>query len=222
MPDDDPEGITPSGPLHTPLNGPIRPRPENRRLALIRATLRVLERDGWSRLTARKVAAEAGLSLGHITYHFRSMDDLLLAACHQMSDDLQAFAEAQPAEMPDDPMGRFTAFVRAAFRPEFLTHGYLRIRIDLWSAAQVHPAIASADRALQVRYRGQLIALLEDIARPHGTVHLVRDIADATIATMDGLWLAIARHHDPGEVERGLRVCCDYTRLLLAPGAAAP
>lgn len=216
MPDDDPKGITPLD----PLRGPLRVRSESRRQELIRATLRVLERDGWSRLTARKVAAEAGLSLGHITYHFRSMDDLLLAACHQMSDDLRAFAEAHPAAMPDDAMGRFTAFVRAAFRPEFLTPGYLRIRIDLWSAAQVHPAIASADRALQVRYRGQLIALLEDVARPHGTEHLAPDIADAVIATMDGLWLAIARHHDPGEVERGLRVCCNYTQLLLAPGTA--
>ena len=214
MPDDDPEGITPGA--------ANRARSENRRSSLIRATLRVLERDGWSRLTARKVAAEADLSLGHITYHFRSMDDLLLAACHQMSDDLRAVAEANPAVMPDDPMGRFIAFVHAAFRPEFLTPGYLRIRIDLWSAAQVHPTIASTDRALQVRYRSQMIALLEDVARPHGTTRLVPDVADAVIATMDGLWLAIARHHDPGKVDRGLRVCCDYARLLLAPGTAPP
>lgn len=213
MSDDDVQRITPAE--------PGRPRSESRRQDLIRAALRVLGREGWSRLTARRVAAEAGLSLGHITYHFRSMDELLAAACFQLSDDLRAISEADQTEQPPDPMARLVAFVHSAFRSEFLAPDHLRIRIDLWSAAQLHPAIAAADRALQDRYRNRLIALLDDIARPHGTHARVAEIADAIIATMDGLWLAIARHHDPAEVQRGLRVCCDYTRLLLSPGPPA-
>ena len=43
------------------------PRSDARRRALAEAALRVLGREGYARLTARKVAAEAGLSLGHIT-----------------------------------------------------------------------------------------------------------------------------------------------------------
>lgn len=179
-----------------------------------------MQRDGWSRLTARKVAAEAGLSLGHITYHFRSMDELLVAACHRLSDDLRHIAEAHPPEPSSDPMARLSAFVHAAFRPELLTPGFLRIRVDLWSAAQLHPAIAATDRALQARYRGQLVALLEDLARPHGTEHRAGAVADAIVATIDGLWLAIARHHDRDHIDNALEVCCDYARRLLAPGLA--
>ncbi len=53
--------------------------PERQR-PLMEATLRIIGRNGIDGVTHRAVAAEAGLSLGAITHHFRSRDALVEAA----------------------------------------------------------------------------------------------------------------------------------------------
>lgn len=50
-----------------------------RRVALVDAAVRVLERDGAAALTARAVADEAGVALGSVHYAFATMKDLLAA-----------------------------------------------------------------------------------------------------------------------------------------------
>lgn len=53
-----------------------------RQRPLMEATLRIIGRNGIDRVTHRAVAAEAGLSLGAITHHFKSRDALVEAALH--------------------------------------------------------------------------------------------------------------------------------------------
>src|SRR3954467_8683342 len=55
-------------------------RGEKRRTELIEATLRIIERNGVAGVTHRTVAAEAGVPTTSTTYHFSSLDDLLIAA----------------------------------------------------------------------------------------------------------------------------------------------
>lgn len=203
------------------------PTGESRRDMLIRATLRVLARDGWAALTARKVAAEAGLSLGHITYNFASMDALLAEAYRRLSEDLRAASDAADAGGPADPAGRLAAFLNAAFTPEFLAPGHLRMRIDLWSAAQAHPAIAATEADLYDRYRSRLAVLLTAIARGQGTEARVPAVTDTMMATLDGLWLDWARRQDSAAVRHSLDTLLTLARLTLAPAgtgalAAAP
>jgi TetR/AcrR family transcriptional regulator, regulator of biofilm formation and stress response len=52
---------------------------ETERLILA-ATLRIIGRSGMDRVTHRAIAAEAGLSLGSVTHHFGSRDELISAA----------------------------------------------------------------------------------------------------------------------------------------------
>lgn len=54
-------------------------RGEKRRAEIIEATLRVIERDGVAGVTHRTVAREAGVPPASTTYHFASLDDLLIA-----------------------------------------------------------------------------------------------------------------------------------------------
>jgi DNA-binding transcriptional regulator YbjK len=51
--------------------------PSGTRTRLLRATLAVVGRDGVGAVTNRAVAAEAGVALGSLTYHFASQDELL-------------------------------------------------------------------------------------------------------------------------------------------------
>jgi DNA-binding transcriptional regulator YbjK len=56
------------------------PRAELRRREILSAVLRVVAAGGVDAVTHRRVAAEAGVSLGSTTYHFDTRDDLILEA----------------------------------------------------------------------------------------------------------------------------------------------
>jgi DNA-binding transcriptional regulator YbjK len=63
-------------------------RGERRRQDIIDATLRVIERDGVAGVTHRTVAAEADVPTTSTTYHFASLNDLLIATLISCAKDM--------------------------------------------------------------------------------------------------------------------------------------
>ncbi len=61
-------------------DGVRRSRAERTRERILEAALRVVARGGVDEVTHRSVAKEAGLTHGTLTYHFKSRDDIVLAA----------------------------------------------------------------------------------------------------------------------------------------------
>ena len=173
----------------------------------------MLKRCGVARMTARKVAAEAGLSLGHITYNFATMEEVLSAAYHLASDDLSKATEAA-LDRPGDAMSRVSAFLRAGFDEPFLEPGHLRMCIDLWAASLWHGEIATTEAALYARYRTVLLGLLAPIG---GSADDRLTVCDTLMAALDGLWLDWMRRRERVALERGLSGCERLVRLSLAP-----
>ncbi len=72
------------------------------RTAILRATLRVIGAEGVAGVTNRRVAREAGVSLGSITYHFDTQTALLreslLLFVREETERLSAVAAARSAE----------------------------------------------------------------------------------------------------------------------------
>ncbi|MFM7656073.1 MAG: TetR/AcrR family transcriptional regulator [Paracoccaceae bacterium] len=194
--------------------GKARRKGGDRRREIVEAALRCLERVGYADLTARKIAAEAKMSLGHITYHFADMDEVLAETCLLASERLQAAADARITMPGATPAERLEAFLKAGFSEEFLALSHLRTRIDLWSAAQVHPAIAATERALYDRYRAQLERLLNQVSDPWKTDRIPM-VSDLIMATLDGLWLYWMRRRDAQAVQNGLEACVLFARLRL-------
>ena len=192
---------------------PPRAKSTDRKRDLAAAALRCLARDGYASLTARKIAAEAGMALGHVSYHFATMDDLLAAAYALASDDLRQTTTSLLADK-STPLDRLDTFLKAGFTDAFLTHAHLRTRIDLWSAALSHPAIADTERALYDRYRADLGTLLTALATPD-KARDVPLVSDLIMATLDGLWLDWMRRRDQGSTRNALMACMDYARLKL-------
>ena len=194
--------------------GKARRKGGDRRREIVEAALRCLERVGYADLTARKIAAEAKMSLGHITYHFADMDEVLAETCLLASERLQAAADARITMPGATPAERLEAFLKAGFSEEFLALSHLRTRIDLWSAAQVHSAIAATERALYDRYRAQLERLLHQVSDPWKTDRIPM-VSDLIMATLDGLWLDWMRRRDAQAVQNGLEACVLFARLRL-------
>ncbi|WP_034267844.1 TetR/AcrR family transcriptional regulator [Haloechinothrix halophila] len=63
-------------------------RGERRRQEIIAATLRVIERDGVAGVTHRTVAREASIPTASTTYHFATLDDLLIATLISCARDM--------------------------------------------------------------------------------------------------------------------------------------
>ena len=83
-----------------------RPGKDPIRARLVAAAQRVLTRDGLAAVTVRKVAAEAGLSVGVLYNHFENSDDLLAAA-------LAAQMSAAGASLPAQSKGDIVMFAQA-------------------------------------------------------------------------------------------------------------
>ncbi|MCX4761114.1 TetR family transcriptional regulator [Streptomyces sp. NBC_01275] len=84
---------------------PRRHDPE-RRQRIIDAAIRVVGKKGLAGLTHRSVAAEADVPLGSTTYHFKTLDDLMIAALRQANEGFAkavAAREGLRAPHPDLP-----------------------------------------------------------------------------------------------------------------------
>ena len=98
--------------------GPVR------REQIVRATVRCLAREGYTRLTMKKVAREAGVSQGILHYYFADKRAMLTATLTAVSRDLDRRVAAAQSRTTRDPAARLRALVRACLevavrRPEF-------------------------------------------------------------------------------------------------------
>lgn len=70
---------------------------------ILEAAIAVIERDGAEKATVRAIAAEAGVNLAAINYHYRSKEDLMEAAIASTwahaTEDLLKFLDVAPADI---------------------------------------------------------------------------------------------------------------------------
>ncbi|MDZ4311347.1 MAG: TetR family transcriptional regulator C-terminal domain-containing protein [Cypionkella sp.] len=187
---------------------------ETRRKHIAEAALRALQTHGHAGLTARKVAAEAGLSLGHLTYHYKDMAEVLSAAFRLAADQVQEAGRRALIQPGGTPSERLDRFLRAGFTTDLMTPAHLRLKIDLWSAALTRPEIASIERALYDSHRDALERLLDRMAAGYA-FERIPAVADLIMATLDGLWLDWLRRGDELAVKNGLDGCVLFARLRL-------
>ncbi|GHE55094.1 ebrA repressor [Streptomyces longispororuber] len=111
-----------------------------RRQRIIDAALRVAGEKGIAGLSHRSVAAEADVPLGSTTYHFKTLDDLLVAALRQANE---GFAQlVRERGVLDDPDADLAAEL-AALLGEWAARGRegVELEYELYLAALRRPAL---------------------------------------------------------------------------------
>ncbi len=81
--------------------------PVTSRAQILEAAKALIERDGWEKLSLRRLAAEAGVGPTTVYYHVRDREDLLI---HLLNDRVD---ETLTVELPDDPRERIVAAAQA-------------------------------------------------------------------------------------------------------------
>lgn len=202
----------------------MSPRPRvapERRAAIVRATIRCLARDGYSGLTMKRIAAEAGVSPGILHYYFRDKRAILgRAAATVMADlDRRVATEARGAR---DARGRLRALLRACLEVATESRDFWTVLIELWGEALHDRELARVNRRAYARARRFLAVSVGRGAAAGAFRRVAPDEAAAVIlALVDGLSLQLTFDPDLMPLGRAVRLAEEALVAFLAPGPRA-
>jgi AcrR family transcriptional regulator len=164
---------------------------EARRQQLLEALMRITRRDGWDAISLRKVAAEAGVSMGMVQHYFSTKDEMLRFAIEMMAEDTRQRIRRRVADLPQPPTPRLlvetvlTEMIPRTSRRETEAEAakvWIR-RVDLRPESRAVLRQGAAD--VKAGLTGQL--LIARAAEPSYTQADAERDADALIALLDGL-----------------------------------
>lgn len=163
---------------------------QDRRRTLIEATIASLKKEGHEGLSVRRIAAEAGVSLGLINHHFPSIDELIAEAYRHFHNGLVASLRSAVDKAPAAPRARFTAFLKAAFSPPTLEPEALTIWVVFWGLYRHSKEIQHVHRETYQEYVALVRSLLSELTTGGEKPRLnLRLTAIGLTAMIDGLWL---------------------------------
>ncbi len=143
--------------------------PHESKTKLLDATLKVVRAKGYTAARIEDVCAEAGLTKGSFFHHFKSKEDLALAAVAHWGAQTTGFFADAPYHAPDDPLDRLIAYV--AFRKAILTGELPEFTCFLGTIIQeaylTHPEISTACERSLTAHAKTLEADIRDAMRKY-------------------------------------------------------
>jgi AcrR family transcriptional regulator len=193
--------------------GPVR------REQIVRATIRCLAREGYTRLTMKKVAREAGVSQGILHYYFADKRAMLAATLEVVTRDLDRRVAAAQSRTGRDPRARLRALVRACLevavrRPEFWV-----VFVEFWGEMLHDRRLRDLNTEVYSRTRRLIGRLIAEGVRA-GRFRPVdpRRAAAVVLGLVDGLSLQLTFDPEAFGVAEAARFCDDALGRYLARG----
>jgi AcrR family transcriptional regulator len=203
--------LTKRRPAKKPRAAFRRETPEDRSRQLGEAALRCIQKKGTAGVSARQIAAEAGVTQGLITHHFGEIGELVAYAFDLMSDGLLEAIIAATNAAPATPQARLDAYVQASFSPAIFDQDVLRTWVVFWGLILHSPRMSKSQKSEYSVYVSTVEGLLSDLARDEGfAIRDIRLTAIAFTALLDGLWLAWCLNPAAFKPEEGVEVCRNW------------
>ncbi|NRA00580.1 MAG: TetR family transcriptional regulator [Myxococcales bacterium] len=177
------------------------PRSEQRRRAIMRATLRVVAEGGLDRVTHRRVAAAAGVPLGSTTYYFASRDDLIRQSFQLYLDESTKVLGDLAREYPEITVENLVAYLVELARREFERPGLVLAEYELILAAARDASLA---RDLKSWERGRIAELAEWLEQIGASRPV--ESARSVLQLMRGYELESLTRPDPDPEDLGRRL----------------
>jgi AcrR family transcriptional regulator len=179
-----------------------------RRAQIVRATIRCLARAGYSGLTMKTVAREAGVSQGILHYYFADKRAILVAALDAVTADLDRRVAAAQARGARDARARLRALVTACLRLALEEREFWVVFVEFWGEMMHDARLREINAALYRRMRRQIGALVAEGIRA-GTFRRVDTVQAAAVilALLDGVSLQLTFEPRAFSVAAAVRVC---------------
>jgi TetR/AcrR family transcriptional repressor of bet genes len=171
---------------------------EARRQQLIAATVRIIARHGFSNTTLAKVAQDAGLSPGIVSFYFTSKDQLLIAVLKSLSDEFMGRLEQALAESGIDPAENLRALIAAVLDPTLSQADKCAVWYAFWGEAGARGEYMRLCGERDEAYHRALLALCRQLAEsaPPGSQPDAEAITLALLGLLDQLWQEIMSRPD--------------------------
>ena len=185
--------------------------PAERRLQLIKATIRCVARKGLSDTTTATVAQEAGLSQGIINLHFQSKDRLLLETLRYLADEYKRTWERQLAAAGPSPAEQLRVMIAVDFDRPVCERNKLAVWFAFWGEAKSRPTYRQLCANRDREYGDALLTLCADMARESGYSQVdPANVANTLSALTDGLWLDLLLSPRDMTRDQAKAVCLAY------------
>jgi AcrR family transcriptional regulator len=190
--------------------GPKQDRSRATRHRLLGATIRCLATHGFQASTVGLIAAEAGISRGAVQHHFRTREDLILAALEHMFAERVALLDAMPERDGPDRIHAVVADLVEAIGGELF-----RAALQVWTAAAADPDLRDAVLPLERHFARGVHARAVRLLGADDSDPETRALIQATLDMARGLALADVLTDDSRRRERVVRAwSIQLTRAL--------
>lgn len=194
-----------------------RKLPEERRKALIDATLACLAREGTAGLSIRKISKEAGISIGLINHHYAGKDELIGAAYETFSLGHLDATRERIAAAGADPRARLSAYVTGLLSAPMLERGTLRVWVVFWSIIENSAPMMDVHDRTYAEYRALLAELISAAGTKANAPRIdTRLAAIALTAMLDGLWLEWCINATTFSPDEAIELCENWIDALFA------
>lgn len=183
-----------------------REAPEQRKLALIEATLSLVSERGVRGATVREIALRAKVTQGLIRHYFTSKEELIEAAYSHHMTQMTTLTFAPPDVLETSARVRLIALVNASLTAPVVDPRSIALWASFLNKVQQDPRMKAIHEQTYDDFRDRLQDLIRDaliqVDRPASPARL-RHLATACNALIDGLWLeggALPHVFKPGEL----------------------
>ena len=123
---------------------------------ILEAALQLFNQEGIGNVSMRRIAEEAGIQIGNLTYHFRNRDNLVEALLNQLIDELET--EISKTQVPELSL---SAIWNALYTSYKIQDRYRFIMLDLLQMFRQYPQLLQKFRANYERRRFELSFALQ-------------------------------------------------------------
>jgi AcrR family transcriptional regulator len=183
------------------------------RTRLLDATVECLVTYGYAGTTTPRVAERAGVTRGAQIHHFRSKEDLVVAAIEHLAQQRvqAAMREFGRVEASSDPVSTVLDFLWEAHQgPMFIA------TVELWVAARTDPVLAAHVERVEPVVNSTLISAIAQLVPDHATRKELRNFVYTAMDALRGIMLNSFVDGDTGRARRRWDRACENLRVIVA------
>jgi AcrR family transcriptional regulator len=188
------------------------------RTRLLDATIECLVTYGYAGTTTPRVAELAGVTRGAQIHHFRSKEDLVVAAIEHLAQQRAqgAIREIGRVEASSDPVSMVLEFLWEAHQgPMFVA------TVELWVAARTDRVLADHIERVEPLVNSTLISAIAQLVPDHAMRKELRNFVYTAMDALRGILLNGFVDRDSGRARRRWDRACEHLRVIVAGSLTA-
>jgi len=225
----EPLDIIPTGGYGETVSQEINPANDRRhesKTRILDAALRVIRAKGYSATRIEDVCEEAGLTKGSFFHHFKTKEELAVAAADYWSETTSAFFAASAYRSIEDPLQALLAYID--LRKDLIRGGLPDFSCLVGTMVQetfaTHPIIRDACGRSINGHAATLVPMIEAARRQYGVegAWTAESLAQYTQAAIQGAFVLAKAENDLSRAADTLDHLRRYVELLFRSGSGQP